>query len=224
MFVDDYFSLCNYSQHEYLGIYIPYWWSAPAYLLIPIKSCSYEGEAIISSNDFSSYYQNIKSFKRWNEYRTTKALQEIVHKNLFLIIDDDFEINSYNFKKVIVNDSVIAIAKQGMDVFIQTYFDEKGKYQYEDLLDSMNIPNDYGTIVKVMFDAGIKTGIDCIDSDYGIYDMRFHCDTGFCIPQEFVGMNPYSEENISKRLANSEQKIVKIKNKSYLRKIKECSK
>ena len=227
MSIDDYL-LSNCLQHKYLGIYIPYWSSAPAYILVSVKSCSYEGEAIINSNDFSHYYKNIKSFKWWNEYRTTKALQDIVHKNLFLIIDDDFKVKfgqriSYNFEKVIVNDSVIAIAKQGMDVFIRTYFDEEGDYRYENWLDSMNIPNDFRTVVKVMFDAGIKTGIGCEYSDYGIHDMRFLCDTGFYIPQDFVGMNPYSEENISKRLANSKQKFVKIKNKSYLNKIKECS-
>ena len=216
-----YLSSCNYSQLEYLGVYIPYFWTAPVYILVSVKSCSYEGEAIIWSNDFSRYYKKIKSFKRWNEYRVTKVLKEILYKHLFLIIDDDFGINY--FEKVIVNDSVIAIAKQGMDIFIRTYFNKEGVYQYGDWLDSMNIPNDFRTVVKVMFDAGIKTGIGCEYSDYGIHDMRFLCDTGFYIPQDFVGMNPYSEENISKRLANSKQKVVKIKNKSYLNKIKECS-
>jgi hypothetical protein len=119
------------------------------------------------------------------------AYYDIKHEQCFIVSDEVLEIKikdgqflPYYFEKIIVNDSVLDIAKKGIEFFIHTYFNEEG------ILDPPQyVPNDFNTIVKVMFDAGIQTGIGCEYSYYYIQDERFYIENNgeykFVIPIEY---------------------------------------
>ena len=181
--------ILSYAQFDFLRESVVYS-SAPSYLIVKVKSPSYEGEAVINSIDFYSYYSSIVKkkveflFKKY--YRL--AYRDIKRGRCFIVSDEDFSRKYYNinqkyyvFEKIILNDSVLDIAKKGIEFFIRTYFDEKGIFIPSPPYDT----NDFYTIVKVMFDARIQTGIGSEWSNYRILDRRFFNDDGFVIPPEY---------------------------------------
>jgi len=176
--------ILSYAQSDFWESSMRYITTAPSYLVVKVKSPSYEGDAAILNNDFISYYKTINYdsledfdyYVMWWEGECKLAYQDIKKGKYFIISDEDFEIKygepqAYYFKKIILNDSVLNISKKGIDFFIRTYFDKKGNIipHY-----CQKAPYDFYTIVKIMFDAKIKTGIGCVYSDYRIQDSRFY--------------------------------------------------
>jgi hypothetical protein len=167
-------SILSYAQYDFLkeSLIVS---SAPSYLVVKVKSPSYEGEAITKYGDLYSYYKTInKKSTKGNKYRKL-IYRDIKCGKCFIVSDEDFEIKygqyqPYYFEKIIMNDSVLNISKKGIDFFIRTYFDDKGDFNPPPLYN----PDDFYTIVKVMFDAGIKTGIGSEWSNYHIQDARFY--------------------------------------------------
>jgi hypothetical protein len=166
-------SILSYAQYDFLkeSLVVS---SAPSYLVVKVKSPSYEGEAVVISNDFYSYYN--KKVRGLNGKRFYKPVyRDIKRRKCFIIADEDFEIKydqpqPYYFEKIILNYNVLDISKNGIEFFIRTYFDDKGDFNPP----SSYNPDDFYTIVKVMFDAGIKTGIGSEWSNYEIQDSRFY--------------------------------------------------
>jgi len=192
-------SILSYAQYDFLKASLRYISSAPTYLVVKVKSPSYEGEAAIFNDRFINYYKTIKYKsleldkyypKIWWKKDMKLAYRDIKQGKYFIISDEDLEIKygqyqSYYFKKIIVNDSVLNIAKKGIDFFIRTYFDGKGIFEPP----SSYEPSDFYTIVKVMFDAEIVTGIDCEYEVFQIRDSRFYIRDNekekFIIPPEY---------------------------------------
>jgi len=172
----------SYAQYDFLKESLNSISSAPSYLVIKVKSPSYEGEAVINSNYFYFYYREIvKKNKPLKREKYCKLVYcDIKQGRNFIVSDND--LIKYHFNKIIVNDSILDIAKKGINFFINTYF-------YAEILkplSSLNEPFDFYTIVKVLFDTGIQTGIDCLSGDYCIQDLRFYTNDGiFVIPPEY---------------------------------------
>jgi len=76
----------------------------------------------------------------------------------------------YSFTKIIIDNSVINNSKKGIEFFIRTYFDEEGIIKPRFIKDSSH----FLTIVKVLFDAGIRIG---------------ECDVGFFIEGNTAGFS-----------------------------------
>jgi hypothetical protein len=172
-----FFNIFSYAQYDFLKESLKdYVTTAPSYLVVKVKSLSYEGEAAVTSNDFYSYYKKkVRGLNRKNFYKP--VYRDIKRGKYFIIADEDFLEEHYNFtqkyyvfEKIIVNDSILNISKKGIEFFIRTYFDEAGDFDPPFSYKS----DDFPTIVKVMFEAGIRTGIGCIWSEYHIQDSRFY--------------------------------------------------
>ncbi len=171
-----------YAQHEYLKKEFKYISTAPSYMVVKVKSQTYEGYAAINTLGFREYYNKTAGILKKKMYNKL-AYRDIIRNKCFVVADSDFNDvheNILAFDKIIMNDSVVAISKRGMECFIKTYFDAHG-----DLKVTQGVPYDFGTIVKIMFDAGIQTGIGCLYSNYQIKDERFYGEKGFTIPPEF---------------------------------------
>jgi hypothetical protein len=180
-------NVLSYAQHYYLKELFTLWCSAPSYVVVKVKSPSYEGDAIITANDFSNYYRTTKKRHLKSKKRANMAYRDVKRGKCFIVSDEDFEIKygqpqPYYFEKIIVNDTVLDIAKKGIELFIRTYFDDKGAIISPP---SQREPYNFNTIVKVMFDAGIQTGIDSEWSYYYIQDPRFYKEGKFVIPPEY---------------------------------------
>ena len=183
-------SILSYAQHDCLKATLGRFSTGPSYLVVKVKSPSYEGEAIIFNDNFFQYYEIIKEKSLTLEEYIEFAYQDIKQGKYFIVSDEDFirkfgVPQPYLFEKIILSDRVLNNAKKGIEFFIRTYFDEEGEFNpppsYE--------PSDYETIVKVMFDAGIQTAIDCEWSGFYIQDKRFYVwnneEWKFIIPPEY---------------------------------------
>lgn len=181
----------SYAQFDFWEVSLREITTAPSYLVVKVKSPSYEGEAVILNHEFMRYCKAIKNDTSkfydeiWFDEDWKLACQEILQGRYFIISDEDLlneyhNINQkfYTFKKIIVNDSVLDISKKGLEFFIRTYFDDEGYLIRKE-------PFDYYTIVKVMFDARIQAGLGCIRTSYCILDSRFYNEEGFTIPPEY---------------------------------------
>jgi hypothetical protein len=183
-------STISYAQYDFLKESLNNFSSAPSYLIVKVKSPSYEGEAAIFCTNFYTYYMTIYNSLKWKKY-INSAYYDIKNGKYFTVSDEDFEkkddqYKPYYFEKIIVNDSVLYIAKKGIEFFIRTYFDEKGRLI---LFSEQSLPCDYFTIVKIIFDAGIQAGIGSEWSNYYIQDSRFYNKyedkVKFIIPPEY---------------------------------------
>jgi len=168
-------NILSYAQYDFLEESLKSFSTAPTYLVVKVKSPSYEGEALIENWSFYSYYETITKIEIKRADYVKLAYKDIKQGRCFIVSDEDFvikygQMQPYYFEKIIISDSVFEISKKGIEFFIRTYFDDKGIFnpppQYK--------PSDFNTIVKVMFDAGIKTGIGCEWSYYEIQDKRFY--------------------------------------------------
>lgn len=187
-------SVLSHAQYDFLKESLKNISSAPSFLVIKIKSPSYKGESYINSIRFPLYFlkndslkskeYQIKYQEKWHEKYwesyTDSVYYAIEQGKYFNVSAEDFE--TYDFEKIIVNDSVLNISKKGIEFFIRTYFDNKGEIIPPS---SQNEPYDFGTIIKVMFDAGIQTGIGSEYSFTYIQDRRFYKDGKFVIPPEY---------------------------------------
>jgi len=175
-------NVLSYAQYDFLKESLKNFSTAPSYLIVKVKSPSYEGEVAIESVDFAYFYEKIKGDTLKWEYLIDSAYQDIKQGKYFIISDEDLEIKNGYFEKIIVNETVLNNSKKGIDFFIRTYFDDRGNLIPRS---SQKEPYDFYTIVKVLFDAGIKSGIGCEYSFFYIQDSRFYNKRKFFIPPEY---------------------------------------
>ena len=162
-------SVSSHAQCDFLEESLNNISSAPSYLVVKVKSLSYEGDAVIESWRLMNYYETIKNDSSefydsiWMAEDWKLAYQDI-KQNKYFIISDEYlgrkfsGYRPYYFEKIIPNDSVLNISKKGIDFFIRTYFEDNGflipHYRQKESYD-------FNTIVKIIFDAGIMAGTGC---------------------------------------------------------------
>jgi hypothetical protein len=170
-------SILSHAQSNFLKETLKNISSAPSYLIVKVRSPSYEGDAAIFSINFYLYYKTIKKRSIKGEKYFRLAYGDIKKGKYFIVSDEDMKEEYYNvnqkhyyFEKIVINENVLNVAKKGIEFFIRTYFDDKGDFNPS----SSYNPDDFYTIVKVMFDSGIRTGIGSEWSNYHIQDSRFY--------------------------------------------------
>jgi len=177
------------------------------YLVVKVKSPLYEGEAAIFSNHFAKYYKRMKYdslpnyeyqyYSMWKEDDWDSVYQAINQGKYFIVSDTVLErrkpnyyIEGYGFNKIVIDSTVFNNSQKGIEFFIRTYFDENGF-----LKNYTNPDSSFYTIVKVLFDAGIRIGMSenppFIYFTYRIQDSRFYIvgnevdEVKFIIPPEY---------------------------------------
>ena len=193
-------SVSSHAQYDFLKATLGNISSGPSLLIVKVKLPSYEGDVAIYSDLFLEYYKTLKYKdldynkyypKIWQKKDIKLAYRDIKQGKCFIISDEDIttkdvQYKPYYFRKIIVNDSVLDIAKKGIEFFISTYFDGEGWLKPRSSIDE---PFDVLTILKVLFDAEIMTGIGCEYGGLLIQDARFYIveneERKFVIPPEY---------------------------------------
>jgi len=197
-------SILSHAQYDALKESLDDISSAPSFLIIKVKTPSYEGEAAILSVDFYDYltkedtfklgeYQDkytkeeykkyFEKYERHIGYLMDSVYYDIKQGKYFFISDEDFKF--YNFDKVIINDTVLNNAKKGMETFINIYCLKNGR------VFAPRTAEETFTIIKILFEAGIQIGIECEYSHLRIKDPRFKIymketeEWEFIIPPEY---------------------------------------
>jgi len=164
------------AQYDFLKETLRHLSSAPSILVVKVQSPSYKGEAYVFNSSFYHYYKEATKEKCKIDKYCKFAYRDIKRGKYFIISDKDLGEDG-SFRKIILNDSVLSISKKGIEFFIRTFFDNEGTFNGE---------CDLSTIIKVLFDAGIKIGFGCEYFVFEIQDPRFYNKNGeLVIPLEY---------------------------------------
>lgn len=195
-------SVFSFAQKTYYGIkgaIENYHSTSPSCLVVQVESNTYSGYAYVLSDVFRDYYCKCVSHKELhgNKY-IKKCYRDIKNNKKISIHDGDFHGKNSCFKKVTIQENIMNDSKNGLEYFINKYFDSTG------VIKPCNI-DEYYSIVKVLFDSNIQVGIGCVWGGAYIQDDRFYqqfCNgvISFVIPKEYKS-NPIEIENDKKRLA-----------------------
>lgn len=206
-----------FAQFPYYGIkgaIENYHSTAPSSLIVQVESETYKGFAYVHSDKFHNYYCKHVAHKQLHGLKyVKKCYRDIKNNRVFSIHDTDFTvkyegIQYYQFDSMKLNKQVINDSKNGLEYFICKYFDSTG------VINSCN-NGEYYSIIKVLFDSNIQTGIDCVWDFLRIQDKRFYqtsCNgiTSFKIPEEYRNKsNKKSEDNKQKRVFVSNKNLKK---------------